>query len=585
MASLARLVGVLSLVIGAALGCGGSDVATAPIPAAGAPNAAPPPPPPTAPSAPAGSSQPATAAARQQPGLAAPASDGDIPAWAGQRPDEPFDVKQFLMSRVAPADNAAPLYVSALRQISGAWGDENPNTLEEEIRDLADIEKLAAGGVRAAQVEKALTAAASAIQQIDAAQSKPECVFLTGLSMEAPLPHAQASRSLSRLAILQLHQARLKGDFDLAEAAVRRSLRMSRDLQPRGGLVCQLVSIANDGVVLGAIERLSLSDPRVTPEQCDRMLSLLVEHQRQGLDRVYEGLRVEYVTERNTIHDLQSGRLTIEQIMDSFAANKANPTRLPRLNYDAEIGACNRLFAMAIAQDPSIQDARPSQFRSEIDKLRADAKSAAPTTRQTGQSEVPVLVLMLVPGMDAMRDANRRATAHLAGLQMLVALRRYELAHGHLPSALEAAAAETILKTVPMDPYAGAPLRYAVVGGKPTIYSIGKDLKDDGGQADWKSGTQPGDFLFVLSPRPDTKLTPPPAAAQSATTPPQATTPAATMRTWTSTAGTTLEAELVSVEGGVATLQKRDGTMLRVPLDKLSNQDQEWIRSAKQGAK
>jgi len=53
-------------------------------------------------------------------------------------------------------------------------------------------------------------------------------------------------------------------------------------------------------------------------------------------------------------------------------------------------------------------------------------------------------------------------------------------------------------------------MRYAVVAEKPTVYSIGKDFKDDGGQVDARLGVQPGDYLFVLTPRPGTNLTPAP---------------------------------------------------------------------------
>jgi len=51
--------------------------------------------------------------------------------------------------------------------------------------------------------------------------------------------------------------ARNGGDFNLAEAGIKRGLRVSRDVQPRGHQVCQLVSMAIDGVIFGGIERLT----------------------------------------------------------------------------------------------------------------------------------------------------------------------------------------------------------------------------------------------------------------------------------------------------------------------------------------
>jgi hypothetical protein len=85
---------------------------------------------------------------------------------------------------------------------------------------------------------------------------------------------------------------------------------------------------------------------------------------------------------------------------------------------------------------------------------------------------------------------------------MLVALRRYEIVHRQLPATLADAAGQTSLKSVPIDPYSGKPLRFALLDGKPIVYSLGKDLKDDGGRTDWKFGAQPGDYLFVLTPQP-----------------------------------------------------------------------------------
>lgn len=498
MTLLRYIVGASCLLTCASLGCGGGNAPAAGTKVAKAPPAPtpPPPPPPVAPSAAAGSS------ARL---LAPSAQARDMPNWAGQRSDEPFDVKAYLASRTAPPDNAAPLYLSALTNLSRDLGGQQAGALEDQIKLLADVEKLAAGSVPAQQIEQVLAAAAAALRQIDAAQAKPRCVFVTGLTVDTTLSHAMASRNVPRLSVLQLHQARSKRDFGLAEAAIRQGLRMSRDLRPRGPLVCQLVSIASDTQLLMGIERLSLNDPALTPDQCDRLLALLVEHQKQGLNRVDEGLKMEYLASRNAIQDVQTGRLSMQQVVEAIGAGgdrNNTPGHYPRLNFDAEVAACNRLFGMVVAEvresPTAVQNS--DQFRRELDKLAADAKAARPTTQQTGQSNVPVLVYMLVAGIEAVRDADRRGTANLAGLQMLIALRRYQLEHGSLPASLDAAAAETVLKKTPIDPYSGAALRYATVAGRPTIYSIGKDLKDDGGKSDWKHGTQPGDYLFALHP-------------------------------------------------------------------------------------
>jgi hypothetical protein len=55
------------------------------------------------------------------------------------------------------------------------------------------------------------------------------------------------------------------------------------------------------------------------------------------------------------------------------------------------------------------------------------------------------------------------------------------------------------LQRVPIDAYAGTPLRMALISGQPVIYSVGRDGDDDGGLKDADFGRNPdGDLLFRL---------------------------------------------------------------------------------------
>jgi hypothetical protein len=474
---------------------------SAPTPPVATPPAAPPPPPPPATAA--------TASTANSPSVAAAPSSGEIPAWAGQRPDEPFDVRQFLASRAAPPDNAAPLYLAALAHISSELGGESAKPLQTEIKELANLNNLAAGTVPPQRVANVLTKAATAIQQIDAAQAKPKCVFQTGLSADSDLAHLQAARSFGQLAALQLYHARATGDFALAEAAANRGLRMSRDVQPRGPLVSQLVSISIDGQILTIIESVSLRDPSLTVQNCDRLLAVLAQHQAQGVNRLDEGLRNEYVVTRNSLQDLESGRMTMQELME-MTTGKAAASAPPIARHEAEVAACNRLYkrqieglARAANRAASLQE-----FQTEIARIKSDSEAFKAEVAATPAADRPALrakapsflAIFLTAPIPAFAEGVQRIETQLAGLQMLIALRRYELAHGMLPASLETAAAESSLTMVPTDPYSGQPLKYAVVDGKPTVYSVGKDKQDDGGRVDWNYGRQPGDYLFVLTP-------------------------------------------------------------------------------------
>jgi hypothetical protein len=53
-------------------------------------------------------------------------------------------------------------------------------------------------------------------------------------------------------------------------------------------------------------------------------------------------------------------------------------------------------------------------------------------------------------------------------------------------------------------------------------------------------------------------------------------------RTWVSAGGTfTIEAKFIAFSAGVVTLEKKDGTKIQVPIDKLADEDQQFIRERK----
>jgi hypothetical protein len=107
-------------------------------------------------------------------------------------------------------------------------------------------------------------------------------------------------------------------------------------------------------------------------------------------------------------------------------------------------------------------------------------------------------MFMPIPALSAARQATLREEATLRGAQCLVALRRWQLQHRKLPDDLETLVKAVGMSDVPIDPYSGQPLRMTVIEGKPVIYSVGLDGKDDKALSDWQYGGQPGDFIFRL---------------------------------------------------------------------------------------
>ena len=411
----------------------------------------------------------------------------DIPSWVERERNAPFDVRQFLESRRAPRDNAADLYLPVLVD----------NKDLQALTSLTRDEKLLSDSTRQHEIERALQKVQHVLDQVDRAQQKPECVFVVELSPTVMLDFAGCSRRVADACTLQLYLAKARGDSTLAETAIKRVLRLSRDLRPRGLLICQLVSNAIDDKVLNEVMRSTLSDSTVTAEQYDRLLSLLVEHQQMSVDRYVEGMRMEYIVTRQMIELLHAKGVKAQELAQEWGMKLPSLSK-NGLNYEAEVAACQRVFSAVLndAQRPYHQVAAASQLQNELETLANQAKA--------NPDEAAVLMAPSRPAMIRTREHVTRVDTHLAAVQLLTAARRYERQNGHFPQSAQGAISGTALTAVPTDPFSGALMKYTILDGKATVYSTGKDLKDDGGRIDWNLGQQPGDYIFQLAPLPET---------------------------------------------------------------------------------
>src|SRR5262249_51625643 len=97
-----------------------------------------------------------------------------------------------------------------------------------------------------------------------------------------------------------------------------------------------------------------------------------------------------------------------------------------------------------------------------------------------------------VAALDGGASRLERAEAQRALVITVIALKRYQLQYGHLPQDLNALVPE-FLRAATRDPIDGKPLRYQPSpDGTFLLYSVGKDGKDDGGDASPATGSGPG---------------------------------------------------------------------------------------------
>jgi hypothetical protein len=450
------------------------------------------------------------------------------PAWLGA--DAPFDVKEFF--KVVPREkNAALLYLDALFEFSGELEvcfPEGPDRSRrgEAARDRAkrhyDLTQSVAADPKLeldpAQVDAVIKLYDAGYRKLAEAQRFDRCVFETGFDIATMLPHAQASRQVVRVSALKVQRDLQRGDPAAAIREIEMVLRLVRDLRPRGAEITQLVADADSQVIFSVAVPAILAAPRLRAEQCERLVKVLETHEAKSLDGYAEGLRAEYIVARSTLEAvvyhqsdlamslrLKSGESVVRTILRYGAytstAAAAATSGLPDGNWDG-------IVARATPAEVSRQAKEIARFYRTL--LDLSTLPYAPRIKKTSAFKPPMGTDLLarVAGisrqperLEAVARSFARTTASLRAMECLLALRRWQMSHRGLPKDLSSVARGAALKTVPLDPYDGKPMKLAVVDGQPIVYSVGRDGTDNGGLVDAGRDQKPtGDLIYRPSP-------------------------------------------------------------------------------------
>jgi hypothetical protein len=476
-----------------------------------------------------------------RPILAFPDAVTEPPAWNDA--NVPFDLAAFLQAP-PPQENAAPLYLDALYEFAPTEMVDLlfPNLPQEELkkrydayrpisreqRRLEEEWEKNSQSVDPAAVDAWLANFDVGFEKLAAAQQRPKCMFQPGRSIHSLWPHVQAARQVFRVVTWRSRRDIQLGHLERPIQDLKMLLRLSRDLQVRGGLVAQLVAATLDRGSCDLVCTL-LNRPDINTRQCDQLLALLIEHETTSVEGFIEGNRAEYINSRQALHDLQHrtgsfdpqvmrDELRIEgDVTSPIACIKvftdlggSNPQRMANVmarlqgalqsrawqggkmlseeDYGKEVAALNKFYAtiLALAEQPDYRR-----------HGKARVKAAEVLINET------TLATFVIPAETAVFDLLNRRDRQLHGTQCLVALRRWQIEHKGAPPDLATMVKAAGLPRVPGDPYSGEPLRMAVLEGKPVIYSVGPDGKDDGAQIVWNEArNQPGDFIFRLEDKP-----------------------------------------------------------------------------------
>ena len=377
-------------------------------------------------------------------------------------------------------ENAAFIYTNAIARLNGT--DFSPYAHDKSIRSISDIDdvlyfrELVSTKMRE-QFELALrtnTVALAIIGQVtNASESRYPINYLDGPS--AQLPHLSGLKLLAQLLACD---AILKAQASNALAAsddVLSQLNLSRSLDNEPMLLSQLVSAGILSISSRTLEQV-LGRAPLSEDSLSQLESQFTA--AEATNRFLIGLIGERAMYNELIRLAQDDPKKMVEISNqvSPADDQTDLPRNPGPGWRF-IGFFERdrnfyLGAMAtniflIQEGPPVSLA----MSSENDRLSDEATH-----------RLDIFSAMMLPIMSGVprRDANERA--ELRDAIAAIAVERWRLMHqDSLPHSLNDLA-PAFLPSVPADPFDGKPLRYKKLKKGYCIYSIGPNLRDDGGK-------------------------------------------------------------------------------------------------------
>jgi hypothetical protein len=394
--------------------------------------------------------------------------------------------KPLLCRDIAPKpvpaeDNAAPLYVAADEIIrthnpgrtnGGSPTDQPAEVPPEEVgysrynwNDPEDLALLA----------KYLREDQRALGLLQDATSRPSAVFDVDWSqgIETLLPHytrlRQAGRFLAVAAIVAAHEGKQAEALD----RVRRGFVVSRHTSSDPPLIGQLVVIAIDNISRRAAEYAMAQGP--IPEDAARRLA----DELEGVDfpqRYVVAMQTERTIGLDAFSRIRNGR-NLDAIIGDAKSGRARRDRIYVWLY-------SRLLRPMLYAD-ELQYLRCVDELERYGSVPLQQRVNARTTPD-GVAPVPRWALLTRTVAPVFRRIDLRFESAMAQrrlLQTALGLQVYRQRHGRYPAALSELRAMGWI--APVDVFSGQDLVYRRQGAGYLLYSVGPNLKDDGGQPHW----------------------------------------------------------------------------------------------------
>jgi hypothetical protein len=199
-------------------------------------------------------------------------------------------------------------------------------------------------------------------------------------------------------------------------------------------------------------------------------------------------MRMEEAFGKSVFCDLAGGRLSLGALVNDEAGSG-------RTGWQDSLIPLYRLFLMT---DDALAHQR---FMHEYRQLAAKPYYEARQEWEQSEDKIfsgpsGVLTRLLLPALSSCAERAAAAEARRQGVRLAVAMCRYRAEQGQFPEKMENLVPQW-MPFVPRDPFDGESMRLKQTERGWVVYSIGPDVKDDGGAA-FDRENRTGDITFEL---------------------------------------------------------------------------------------
>lgn len=421
----------------------------------------------------------------------------------------PMTVADIRPPAVPDADNAAPdidkmgALLNALPQVNGedfaVWfSDFQLKHTELRLDETATKELADQFDSPPVQAVLALIRQAAGKKGFDAKLDYSQALM-------AKIPYVGPLQTAARLIGRQARLEAARGQTDAAGTDVWNQANLADVVSREPNLIAMLTRVAVWGIALENMERLAATggiSPEWNIKFSQRLAALNLD---AGLVAALDGERVMFGGA--AFEGILKGSVSPRDLFGSLGGSNAD-----------ERG--QKLVMMAYRASGVLR----LDYASYLDGMKERRKIAASAPPdlpawESGVSHLPpipdyaLFSRIVLPTLESVAKNIWRPKAKIAIAQIGLALERYRAAKGGYPAALSDLVPEFIA-SVPADVFTGKPLLYRTEPGGAFIYSVGPNLKDDGGIENRDDAKD--DISWAAGAAAVRKFAPPPASADAA---------------------------------------------------------------------